>query len=180
MLLDASGSMSRHTENVVSTFFEYYSSTKDSVKHYTVYKFSEELTRLHHKQKEFSQVTYTCDYGLTALLDSIKEVVELHEDCKRPVHLIIHTDGMDNRSSSSKEEIEELLRKMEHSNGWLITFLGEGLEGISSTGHFLVGTKVNLNDLSNRSHALSKMAEYTTVYADGGLNTAMKLEEETF
>lgn len=168
-LLDASGSMGPHKPEVISTFGEFVHSTKDVAKYYTVYHFdSRGVERLSMKSAEPNIDKYfESKGGMTPLYDAISEVVHMHEDCKDPVQLVIHTDGFDNWSKEmSRSAADALLAEMQESKNWMVTFLGEGL-GKAVVDEFKAGIKLNL-DAATRSHTLSAAANATTLYAKCG------------
>lgn len=68
---------------------------------------------------------YVCD-GATALFDAVAETLE--RDAKRGSTIIIATDGQDNSSSRSSQEIREMLEKARTTNDIEVIYIAKGEE----------------------------------------------------
>jgi hypothetical protein len=169
LLLDESGSMSMVRDTVITTFNEYTNSIKDVAKTVSLYTFdSEGVREVMHKipAKEVPELTDK-DYhpnAMTPLYDSIAYVINKFKRSKRPVQIVIHTDGSENYSReynniSIKHLIDEKIK-----DGWLFVYLGEGLDAQNAMKSFN-GVKVNFKDNASRSMSMNAVANTTALYS---------------
>jgi len=173
MLLDESGSMYNYRNDVINTVDEYVGAVENdkSAKTISIYTFDcRGLRNPRYKVRldEFVSLSYD-EYkptGMTPLYDSIAQVIRKFEGSKRPVQLIIHTDGADTASVwHNFSRVQKLIESVQ-AKGWLVTFLAEGLNGKEALKDFK-GLKMNMGALS-RSAAMSFAASTTTTYMQSG------------
>lgn len=144
---DHSGSMMRKRELAMNNFNEQLQKLKKEADEnmeilISVIEFDNkwECTVNNKNVSEVQELTRYWTGGLTALYDAIANGIKLTEDAmkkdprqNKAALLVIQTDGEENSSSDySGEEgrlkIKEKIEKLEKSDNWTITFLGENID----------------------------------------------------
>lgn len=171
VLLDESGSMQAFRSEVVSTFNEYVAQVRKTAKSISLYTFDstgirEKLFKEH--PDRVRQLTEN-DYNpgqMTPLYDAMGVVMGKFYHETRPVHFVVHTDGQENSSAEwTKASLDEYIASLtnKHNNGWLFTYLMEGLGGREALKSF-AGLKYGMSNAS-RGVAMGAVASATMNYA---------------
>jgi len=168
ILLDASGSMNSHRNTVVSTFNEYKTSILKTAKTLSLYTFESDNLEERIFQESPGRVKdlTTDDYrigGWTPLYDAMGLVIQKFRFEDRPVQFITHTDGDENASKGyTKHALDELIAQMT-KQGWLFTYLGEGLQAQAQFSTFQ-GLKVNFEP-GQRGVMMRSLSNTTALYS---------------
>jgi uncharacterized protein with von Willebrand factor type A (vWA) domain len=178
ILLDESGSMAGHRDEVVSTFNEYVQSIKKTAHSVSLYTFDSEgwsgNINIRLKEKLFkvnpSRVPKltNADYeptGATPLFDSMGAIMQKFDNSGRNVQFVTHTDGQENASKEwNFESLENYIAKLT-KKGWLFVYLGEGVQGKETMSSFQ-GLKMDYSS-HNRVRVMKGLAQTTALYASG-------------
>lgn len=179
MLLDETGSMQPHIENVVSSFNKYVDGLKKEAKrcYLSLYKFDRDhrdpILRSvfeNRKVKECHDLTVAqySPRGMTPLYDAVAQLIErtkerLPKDAK--VLFVIHTDGQENASRlHNQESVKALIQKMEKKRGWTFIYLGEGAAAWNAGYDFGVQNVANFSS-GLRGQSMTKLATATVAYS---------------
>lgn len=142
VLLDESGSMGSHRSAVVSTFNEYVVTVRGVAKTVSLYTFDtsgirEKLFKVDpHRVKMLTLADY-CPAAGTPLYDAMGQVINKFRYGNRAVQFTTHTDGMENASQEfTKARLDELIADVTMNQGWLFTYLMEGIEGRAAMADF--------------------------------------------
>ncbi len=171
VLLDESGSMQAYRNEVVSTFNEYVDKVRKTAKSISLYTFDstgirEKLFKEHpDRLKRLTEKDYNPG-EMTPLYDAMGIVMNKFQHETRPVHFVVHTDGLENHSKEwTKASLDEYIANLtnKHNNGWLFTYLMEGLEGREALKEF-AGLKLGMSN-SSRGVAMGVVATATINYA---------------
>ena len=183
IILDESGSMSSHREQVVNTFNEYVTSlrkgeAKKSIR-LGLRKFTTHGTdrRLRMEEvfdgkklgdvEELTMDDYMPD-AMTPLLDAVG--VTIRETAKQlkstaKVLIVIHTDGQENSSTEyTYQTLAALIKEMEETRGWTFVYLGEGLQAFDQGAKFGVKNVGNFTP-NRRGAVMDTLAVASTSYA---------------
>lgn len=176
ILLDESGSMKPHQDQVISTFNEYVNSVKDSAHDISLYTFDSFGVREKIFQENPSRIRKltSADYSpnaMTPLFDAMGRVLRKFDDAMkvgRPVQFVTHTDGEENDSREwNFAKLNEYIGILT-ARGWLFVYLGEGLKGQEQLKKF-DGLKMNFSS-QNRGVAMETMGAVTESYSLTGSN----------
>lgn len=181
LLLDASGSMAVHADQVISTFNEYRQSVASTAKTISLYTFEGgplpapiNLRELIFKDPPARVKNLTREHyviaGMTPLYDCMAAVIRKFMGERRPVQFVTHTDGQENASSEFNLQTLTMLINERIAAGWLFTYLGEGLEGKAAVAH-MPGLKFAF-DSHNRATAMRGLSATTSVYGVTSSNVA--------
>lgn len=171
VLLDESGSMMGVAASVVSTFYEFTQKIKDTAKSVSLYTFDSLGVREQFYKAKLDNVP-DFEYrpnSCTPLYDSIAYVIDKFKDSKRPVQMVIHTDGFENDSIEYSFEAIKSKIDAKVAEGWLFIYLGEGLTGKAAMQQF-TGVKMNFTGNAGRHVAMGSLAQTTTLYSQSGVN----------
>lgn len=198
ILMDESGSMSGFGESVVTSVNEFiHDFKKDQETKITLVWFDRHpgisRTRFKVKSKKASDVKQLkiTDYkprGLTPLNDAVMDVVE-YLDKKvgdGGAFVTIITDGLENASETSSEEVKKALKKRE-KQGWLFVYLGANQnaeEAARRIGLAKKGQAFNFNPTGGGMRATTSTASrlgqgYTSMGASGTLSMAEDIYIQT-
>lgn len=150
-VLDETGSMETIKDDTIGGFNEYIKTLKDSKEDYlfTLIKFDSNHHDVVHHAVPISEVhdlnaqSYTPG-AATPLVDACMKAIkatdaklkgETMEDSLN-VALVIQTDGLENASTEFKNEDLVKLIKEKTEAGWLITFLGAGIDAFAQAKEF--------------------------------------------
>lgn len=201
-LLDASGSMASKEKSVVDGFNEIVAQGKiDAAKTGVTNKqfvafFGSEYKQIEHEIESListnapvgtsyahGYVTYAANMGMTALWESTYRLItklenELPRNPNAKIILTIFTDGEENYSSKKWRDGTEIKKLIEQkqAEGWVITFIGAGLQTdmekiATSVGIFASNAMGYKNTAAGTKGAFNKMSSarstYTSAVADG-------------
>lgn len=169
VLLDASGSMGSHADQVISTFNEYVESVRDTAHTISLFTFDSNGIRQKLLRVPPARVPRLGkrDYvpsAMTPLYDAMGVVITkfIHND--RPVQFVTHTDGAENSSEEwNFNAIDELMKIRQKQDNWLFVHLGEGIEGRDQMQSF-TGLKMNF-DSQSRDQVMRSLGDTTVMYA---------------
>lgn len=172
VLIDASWSMAGHENEVVTTFNEYVESVLDIVKTVSLYMFdSNGIMEVFYRKAPAAVRKLTLDDynpgAMTPLFDSMGKVMQKFDE-EAKVQFVTHTDGLENDSKEFDYQSISAYIEKKTKDGWLFTYLGEGLRGQEQT-RALQGVKLNFSS-HFRSQAMKGLAETTAFYAATGSN----------
>lgn len=131
MIIDASGSMDSLGKEVVDGFNQFLSKQLEDASDafITVSQFNIENKFIKKREKLSRQAMMKneeyCPCGMTALFDSVKENIDFiaNKTKNNKVIVCIITDGLDNSSKTTIEDIKELVSQKE-KDGWEFVFNG--------------------------------------------------------
>ncbi len=173
VLLDESGSMGSHRTEVVSTFNEYVVTVRGIAKTVSLYTFDtsgirEKLFKVPPERVKMLTLADYCPKAGTPLYDAMGQVINKFRYSNTPVQFTTHTDGLENASREfTKAALDELIADVTNQ-GWLFTYLMEGIEGRKAMESFQ-GLKMGFSP-ENREMVMDSFQLSTSVYAATGVN----------
>lgn len=167
VLLDESGSMGSHRTEVVSTFNEYVVTVRGIAKTVSLYTFDtqgirEKLFKVPPERVKMLTLADYCPHAGTPLYDAMGQVINKFRYGNRPVQFTTHTDGLENASTEfTKAALDELIADVTNQ-GWLFTYLMEGIEGRKAMEDFQ-GLKMGFSAV-NRGQVMDSFQTSTANY----------------
>lgn len=146
LLLDESGSMQSMGKEPIQAVNKFISKQKDTAPAslFSLYTFSDNHRKII-EGKPLSEVQEYTDYkpdGMTALYDTIFTAVDdkMKTDRKFNVVFVILTDGQDNSSTKTKNDVKELIARQEKDYNWQVIYLASNHDAFS------VGASMNVSN----------------------------------
>lgn len=138
VVFDESGSMKSMGDEPLEAVNQFLTEQKKEEGNLTLYTFSTNMRVIYEELplKEFDTFDDYFPGGTTKLYDTIEYAIsnkmEGDEKRRKNVILVIITDGFDNASTVSCEEIKRLIKRQEDEYNWQVIFLASNQNAFSS------------------------------------------------
>ena len=166
VILDESGSMNKIKYSTIDGYNEFIEERKDDLEltgkqlnKFVFIKFNSNVKyEIFHKIDDITPLNDTnySPSNMTSLYDAIGKSFELIGDVKdEEIHIIIITDGLENRSTEySKDQIQKLIVKYKQYDNWNFIFCGANQDSYLTTKAFGLDNRDTIINFETQNEAM--------------------------